>query len=386
MRVLVTYGKHPKTLSVVRSLGRSGREVFITDDTRSPLCAFSRYCSRSFLLPDPGKKQAEYVEELSALVTRLAADLVIPMDDAECDILSVEFNCRRIKASIGITQGYSYEVARDKWKTVGLASQLGVATPKTILVNNSDSVSSIPESLGFPAIIKPVKGSGSRGFLVLKDSEALSRVSASIRKYGDMIAQEFIPSSGAIGVSLLLNRGGTKAIFAHKRIVQFPTNGGPSIIRESIHHPAAEEAARQLMESLEWHGVGMVEFRVDSRTQRPVLMEINPRFWGSLPLAIASGVDFPRLLCDMYEYGDISTIEPYEVGVRCVNILPFGVASVLAKGGFARSRAILRSALQCRCLDIESLRDPLPTFGALASMVSSVFNQELVHSVFKRGE
>jgi hypothetical protein len=29
-------------------------------------------------------------------------------------------------------------------------------------------------------------------------------------------------------------------------------------------------------------------------------MEMNPRFWGTLPLAIASGVDFPRLLVENY--------------------------------------------------------------------------------------
>lgn len=39
----------------------------------------------------------------------------------------------------------------------------------------------------------------------------------------------------------------------------------------------------------------MVEFRV-SDDGTGYLMEINPRFWGSLQLAIDSGVDFPWLL------------------------------------------------------------------------------------------
>jgi len=30
------------------------------------------------------------------------------------------------------------------------------------------------------------------------------------------------------------------------------------------------------------------------------LMEVNPRFWGSLPLAIDAGIDFPSLLIEHY--------------------------------------------------------------------------------------
>ena len=42
----------------------------------------------------------------------------------------------------------------------------------------------------------------------------------------------------------------------------------------------------------------MVEFKYDSKTSTPYLMEINGRFWGSLQLAIDAGVDFPRLLLE----------------------------------------------------------------------------------------
>ncbi len=45
----------------------------------------------------------------------------------------------------------------------------------------------------------------------------------------------------------------------------------------------------------------MVEFKVDDRDGRARLLEINGRFWGSLPLAVHAGADFPaayyRLAC-----------------------------------------------------------------------------------------
>jgi protein-tyrosine-phosphatase len=54
-----------------------------------------------------------------------------------------------------------------------------------------------------------------------------------------------------------------------------------------------------MMRDLQWHGVAMVEFRYDRQHDTYWFMEINPRFWGSLPLAIAAGVDFPKALLSL---------------------------------------------------------------------------------------
>jgi predicted ATP-grasp superfamily ATP-dependent carboligase len=46
-------------------------------------------------------------------------------------------------------------------------------------------------------------------------------------------------------------------------------------------------------------------------------MEINPRFWGSMQVAINAGVDFPNLLNTMLRDGDIEKSLSYKTGVRC---------------------------------------------------------------------
>jgi predicted ATP-grasp superfamily ATP-dependent carboligase len=63
--------------------------------------------------------------------------------------------------------------------------------------------------------------------------------------------------------------------------------------------PHLRDLSLQLLRRIGARGVAMVEFRVDSRTGEPYLMEINGRFWGSLQLAIDAGVNFPRLLVDL---------------------------------------------------------------------------------------
>src|SRR5690606_6642386 len=54
-----------------------------------------------------------------------------------------------------------------------------------------------------------------------------------------------------------------------------------------------------------------VEYKVDSLTNTPYLMEINGRFWGSLQLAVDAGVDFPRLLADVSLGGSVASVTDY---------------------------------------------------------------------------
>lgn len=77
-----------------------------------------------------------------------------------------------------------------------------------------------------------------------------------------------------------------------------------------------EEIAFRLLDHLEWHGVAMVEFKLDDRTGKPVILEVNPRFWGSLSMAISAGVDFPWLLYQMTMEGDVTPVNEYRLGVR----------------------------------------------------------------------
>jgi predicted ATP-grasp superfamily ATP-dependent carboligase len=368
----------------MRSAGRSGRDVLVTDDTRHPICSYSKYCSKFLSLPSPSRWPKEFLLELIEILRIEDIDLVVPMDDSECDILSDIENKRLLTSPVALPSSDAYYVARDKNKTQLLARRLGIPTPDSCLITSPESIGRIGKEVGFPAIVKPIKSSGSRGFRLIRDEASLVSIPCLLSKYGSLLAQEFIPSQESIGVSYLFNRGEIRASFSHRRLLEFPTDGGPSLVRESIANGAAQEFGQRLLESLSWHGIAMVEFRIDSRTGTPVLLEINPRFWGSLPLAIASGVDFPSLLCEMYERGDVARTDSYMIGRRCMNIIPFGIASIV---GVKRARYpfdLLRHAMNCRCFDVESFNDPLPTLGGVVAMLESAFDRELVEAFLRR--
>ena len=95
-----------------------------------------------------------------------------------------------------------------------------------------------------------------------------------------------------------------------------PPQGGVSVLSESADvNPSLKSYAEKLLAAANWHGVAMVEFRI-APDGTPYLMEVNTRFWGSLQLAIDSGVDFPALMVSNELNLGIPNPASYKIGQR----------------------------------------------------------------------
>ena len=81
--------------------------------------------------------------------------------------------------------------------------------------------------------------------------------------------------------------------------------------------------AEKLLESIYYYGIAEIEFVIDKRDNIPKLMEINPRFWGSLQGAISAGVDFPVLLFDLFNDGSVDKNLNYKRGIKERNVIPY---------------------------------------------------------------
>jgi predicted ATP-grasp superfamily ATP-dependent carboligase len=102
----------------------------------------------------------------------------------------------------------------------------------------------------------------------------------------------------------------------HRRIREYPPTGGASCCAQSFYDPKLMDYGVRLLDRLNWHGVAMVEFRYDTRDHDYKILEVNPKFWGSLDLALASGVDFPYYVCQMANGESIEYSEDYDRSLR----------------------------------------------------------------------
>ena len=107
-----------------------------------------------------------------------------------------------------------------------------------------------------------------------------------------------------------------RSAFVHKKLHQYPVTGGVSTYAISVKFPKLVEMAEAILESIGWYGPANIEFKIDQRDNTPKLMEVNPRLWGSLQLAVSSGINFPYLLYQLSMDGDVKPHFEYKTGVK----------------------------------------------------------------------
>jgi protein-tyrosine-phosphatase len=131
------------------------------------------------------------------------------------------------------------------------------------------------------------------------------------------LIQQYVLGEGT-GIELLANHGEIVYAFQHQRLHELPLTGGGSCYRKSIAiNPVLLDASRKLISAINWHGVAMVEFKWHPDTNQYWLMEINGRFWGSLPLAHVSGADFPKMLFDLLVLRQLPIPLDYKKDIYC---------------------------------------------------------------------
>lgn len=175
--------------------------------------------------------------------------------------------------------------ANDKRKLMEIAAQLSVKVPKEL------------KEPQYPMIIKLNRSEGialrpSDRYKIVRNNEEYEKSLESFNDYREnIIFQEFVEGK-PFGVSMLFDYESNLVDYiVHERILEYPISGGPSSLCRSIYNEQLVRKSSKLLKKLNWRGLAMVEFKGDT------LLEINPRFWGSLPLIfIAESNMFENLI------------------------------------------------------------------------------------------
>jgi len=318
MRVLITDGNERSALAVTRALGLQQLEVIVGAETRSSLAAASKYCSRSFVYPSPYSDPDSFVEKLLEIVEQEQITVVFPISDITMRLIGKEKTRFERHAVVPAPPGTVFEEVSNKYRLMKLAQELQIPIPETIFVPDGrvqDIADRIPH---YPVVVKP-------GQSVMRVTNSWSKTSVhyaanatelfNLYREKDYLRQPSLiqrrVNGEGQGLFALMNKGEPLVLFAHKRLREKPPSGGVSVLRESIELPKPMvDYALRLLQHVGWHGVAMVEFKIDQDRGVPLLMEANGRFWGSLQLAIDAGVDFPYLLFQL------ATGQPIQVSLN----------------------------------------------------------------------
>lgn len=385
--MLVTDAERGSSICVIRSLGRAGYRVIAADSAPNSIGFRSRYVHETLVYPSPQRDPQGFIDCLLRAAIDREIDLIIPVTEPVIQpIAEARETIERI-AAIALPSNSRLSVVTDKLRTIEMAKELGIPVPNTIVVNSAQQALRVAGSLTWPVVVKPnssarlMPGSGVEKFEVSYAScpEQLLRLVQGYEGRCSVLLQEYCPGMG-YGVELLMDKGDPIAAFSHRRLREFPITGGASSFRESVKlDERLYGYSVSLLRKIEWTGLAMVEYKVEGA--EPVLMEINGRVWGSLPLAVHSGVDFPLLMTRLFLDGRDAVLpqsnDDYKIGLRCRDLQKdlMWIACVLIR---RRKHAFLNIPKRMEALgalvsllspvqkfDLWSLDDPLPAFAEL---------------------
>lgn len=384
-KVLVLGSDTRSFLSVIRSLGRKGIEVHVAWSARDSVATASKYVHKVHTPPRPTSTGWE--SEFESLLSDEKFDLVIPCNDPS--ILPLHQNRKRFAAfPIYLIDDAIFETVMDKGAVSVIAREVGLRIPLEVVVDSPEDLDGV-DQLAAPWVLKPTRSYVSKKLSkknhvrICHDRESARRHLHTMLKETPVAVQEFFQGHG-VGVEFIAEKGRILSAFQHERLHEPPDGGGSSYRRSCALNPDLIEATSALVDRLSYTGIGMAEFRVNATTGDWIFVELNSRFWGSLPLAVNCGADFPAYLFDLLCHNRSEFPRHYALNRACRNWLldTHWLQKTLSDNRFSISKQ-LRLAWQLFCelrfplmlresSDTFQWTDPVPAIRELTSSIGTI--------------
>jgi len=312
-------------LATVRSLGRKGIEVHAAPfNMRAPALS-SRYICKVHLLPYYLNGGVEWLEAMQKLMQAEQFDLIIPCE--ERSLLPLYKHQHELPAcALAIPSQRALEAFFDKINTRNLATQLGVPVAKGKQLLTTDTADTLLAELTLPIIAKQRKSYSWPELYVrttvemIENRSQLDSLLRNTHKDNGHIFFEQMFAGRGLGVSVLCKQGVVLQAFEHHRAHEL---SGSSYYRNSAPlNPARLAAVSRMTVAVEFTGLAMFEFKLNENTGEWILLEVNARPWGSMPLPVAAGIDFPYLLYQMLVKGDLALRRTYQPNIYGRNLIP----------------------------------------------------------------
>jgi len=310
-RVLVLDGNSQASLSVARSLNRRGVAIDVDAVRPGSIGSRSRHVEAAFLSPDPAVDPDGFVDALLDRLSDGAYDAVIPTrDDTTMVVVKNKDRLAATGTTVGVEDWERFRLVVDKGKTFEMAADLSVPTPTTRAPESVAEAEAVADDFSYPVVVKSrskhVWVDGDRlDTQLVDDDHYADSPTALVETYRRLLAenesfrqtpplvQEYVPGQTTTTVGVA-DDGTFLTHFQERRLRTTPASGGSSTLIRGFRDERLRDHAAEVVAELGWTGPIQVEF-MWTPDDEFVLIEVNGRYWGSTPLAVASGVDIPAV-------------------------------------------------------------------------------------------
>jgi len=232
----------------------------------------------------------DYIPQLLNICEREDIDLLIPLIDTELLVLAEnKERFKEVGTTVLISDPDVIKIAIDKYNTYKFFVENGFATPKVIDIDEALR----RDDIEYPLLMKPAKGSASIGVTKIENKQDLEFFR---NKIPDPILQEYLVGHEHTLDVLVDFKGRVRCVVPRKRL---EVRAGEVSKGMTVKDKRIIETGKKVVEALKG-AVGPITVQGFLTSDGEFkLTEINPRFGGGHPLAIAAGADYPRWIIEM---------------------------------------------------------------------------------------
>lgn len=365
---LVTEVHHRSALAAVRDLGRAGVDVVAVGPSGAA-GRLSRYATRSAWAPDPAADPLAHRAAVAAALGGRSSTVVYPGTEMSLDACLGAGDGSGGALRLPYSRPASLATLRDKVVMARCAVEAGLVAPETLYDGPLSGL--LPAGLCLPYVVKQARPTATDvPTKVVRTPDQLQTLLAVAPEDSRVVAQQLVDGP-LMSIALVLDEDGrVRAEFHHLGMRLWPAGTGSSSRAVGVvPQPTVTKAVVSFLQLAGHAGLAQVDYV--AAPQGPVVLDVNPRFYGSMPLAAASGVNLPWAWHSSVCGAPYSPPPAYRAGVT-FRWLEADLSDV-RHGDRQALRAVPRPSVGA----VWDRRDPLPSAAVAAAAVGRVLGARL---------
>ncbi|MEN8257713.1 MAG: ATP-grasp domain-containing protein [Thermodesulfobacteriota bacterium] len=295
--ILIPDGESPFALSVIICLSQlPGLRIYILASDRWALARFSIHSTVFLYSKKPGSNE-QWIDAIQDMVHEHGIDIVLPVDEPAIRALTIYGEALLSSTAIvPLPKQESFDIAADKWLTAKFLDVNNLPGPPTVLYDTANQLEQSLSGLSFPVLTKPRQGRGGNGIEFWEDISTLRNYLQKYSSSKKIIIQSFIKGF-SIDCSVLSQDGKILAHTIQKELVPPQHRFEPARDIVFLENGEIFKSVEHLISFLKWSGVVHIDLLYDEQDNSFKILELNPRYWGSLLGSLCAEVNFPYLAC-----------------------------------------------------------------------------------------
>ncbi|HEV3229145.1 MAG TPA: ATP-grasp domain-containing protein [Solirubrobacteraceae bacterium] len=314
MDAIVTDVDISSAVAGLRALGRRGISTLAVAARRNAGGLWSRYASARAVCPDVVDEPVAFTAELGRLASHYGNPIVYPGREEAINALLTPAREGTAPTRVPYADIDAVQIVRDKRMLRGLAHEVGLDAPPTVAEVTAPGLPDVDAR--FPFVVKPARPGGRlRTAKLVRSEDEVRTLAEALPPDQELLVQEYVVGP-QVGVALVVSPDGTIVErFQHEVQRTWPLHGGGTSMATSVRPD--EELVRRSAAMLGRAGYwGFAQLDLIRMATGYAVLDVNPRFYTSMPLAVACGVNLPAVWHDAVEGRLTASPSDYRTGVR----------------------------------------------------------------------